>query len=143
EFREGQVNFTAFIPSDQLWVAVKDILVYEEYEMLPQFRLSSLSSDAIVFDAGSFVGLYSLKASSYAARVVAIEPNPISFQHLIRNIRMNGVRNVEPLKVGLSDRSGSSFFHDHETGSLLARTGEFVVDTTTLDKLCDEFPHVD
>jgi hypothetical protein len=44
-------------------------------KFLDRFRLSRLPSDATVLDAEAFVGLYSLKASPCAKRVVALEPS--------------------------------------------------------------------
>jgi len=143
DFKEGEKQFRATMPSHQMWVTVKDILVYEEYEFFKEFRLSNLPLEATVLDAGAFVGLYSLKASPYASHVVAIEPNRASYRYLEENIRMNGARNVESLNVGLSDKAGPRAFVESGTVSQLAETGESRVQTLTLDEVCDRHDRID
>jgi len=133
----------AILPSDQLWVSIKDVLVYEDYEFLDKFRLSRLPSDATVLDAGAFVGLYTLKASRYAKRVVSLEPSEQNYRYLESNIMLNGADNVEPRQVALSSKAGFSRFSQSGTTSTLSEGGQQAVETTTLDDVVESVGHVD
>ena len=53
-------------------------------------------------DVGSNVGTYALfiaKMSGYGARVLALEPQPETYQKLLFNLKINGAQNVLPLQV--------------------------------------------
>lgn len=143
DFTSGGALFEAIIPSNQLWVSIKDVLVYEDYEFIDRFRLSKLPPDATVLDAGAYVGLYSLKASRYAARVVALEPSEQSYRYLESNIQLNRAQNVEPRKLALFSTSGFSKFSESGTTSGLNDEGPHLVETTTLDDLIQRVGHVD
>jgi len=143
DFTSGGALLEAIIPSDQLWVSIKDVLVYEDYEFIDGFRLSRLPAGATVLDVGAYVGLYSLKASRYAARVVALEPSERSYGYLESNIRRNGAQNVEPHQLALFSASGFSKFSESGTTSGLNAEGPHLVQTTTLDDLIEEIGHVD
>jgi FkbM family methyltransferase len=143
DFISGDALLHAVLPSNQLWVAIKDVLVYEDYEFLDGFRLSRLPPGSTVLDAGAYVGLYSLKASRYAKRVVSLEPSEQNYEYLESNIMLNGVDNVEPRKVALSSTAGFSRFSQTGTTSTLTELGQQVVKTTTLDELIESVGHVD
>ena len=143
DFMSGDAVLHAVLPSDQLWVSIKDVLVYEDYEFLDKFRLSRLPSDATVLDAGAFVGLYSLKASRYAKRVVSLEPSEQNYGYLESNIMLNGANNVEPHQVALSSIAGLSKFSQSGTTSTLSESGQQTVETTTLDDVIESVGHVD
>jgi FkbM family methyltransferase len=59
-------------------------------------------------DLGANIGFYSLMASRVVGptgRVLAVEADPFNFEMLERNLALNGVNNVDAVRVGLSDRS--------------------------------------
>jgi FkbM family methyltransferase len=143
DFTSGGALLQANIPSNQLWVSIKDVLVYEDYEFLDRFRLSKLPSDATVLDAGAYVGLYSLKASRFAGRVVALEPSEQNYRYLESNIRLNDARNVELRRLALSSAAGFSRFSESGTTSGLNEDGLQLAETTTLDGLVEGIGHVD
>jgi FkbM family methyltransferase len=143
DFMSGGALLHAVVPSNQLWVAIKDVLVYEDYEFLDSFRLSRLPPRATVLDAGAFVGLYSLKASRYAKRVVSLEPSEQNYEYLESNIMLNRADNVEPRQVALSSRAGFSKFSQTGTTSTLSEHGQHVVKTITLDELIESVGYVD
>ena len=59
-------------------------------------------------DVGANIGTYTLVASEVpAARVIGIEPHPITFAQLVENVRRNGRGNVTCLSVALSDHVGT------------------------------------
>ena len=143
EFVTRGTVIRAQVPSNQLWVSIKDVLVYEDYEILDEFRLSALPRGATVLDAGAFVGFYSLKASQYASRVVSLEPNTASFRLLKANIDRNRVRNVECRSVALTATGGPRRLEEAGTISEVRPDGRLIVDSVTLDALVEELGMVD
>jgi FkbM family methyltransferase len=80
----------------------------------------------MVVDVGASIGLHTLLAAHLVGprgRVHCFEPDPQSAQYLLDNIRLNGLDQVTPWSLALSDSDGSSELHlDHKaarTTSLL------------------------
>ena len=71
----------------------------------------------VFYDIGANVGTYTLVAAAcwaQAVRIVAIEPSPLNFVNLIRNLRLNAcARHVVPLPVALARTTGMQPFHFH------------------------------
>ena len=97
-FRVGDRAYEAFVPDDQYWIAIKDILLNREYEYIPRFALENLRGK-VVIDAGAHVGLYSLVASTYAKKVISIEPHPINYKLLEVNKIINNAQNIHPINA--------------------------------------------
>jgi FkbM family methyltransferase len=145
-FRSNGALFEARVPSRELWIAVKDVLVLEEYEAYPKFKLADLPRNATVIDAGAFAGLFSIKASPFARRIVALEPSVQNYGLLTSNLSMNSVANVEARKVALAAKTGEAAFLDAGTSSAVvsdSRTDSYRVRTTSLDDLIDDVGQVD
>jgi hypothetical protein len=91
------------------------------YEPYVQSILSRIKPNVVV-DVGAHLGYYSLKLSKIASKVIAVEPHPSNFYWLQRNVKLNSVHNVEPIKVALSDENRSNaklFFGFMERGALV------------------------
>ena len=60
-----------------------------------------------VVDIGAYIGAFSILAATSAkgVRVVSYEPSPKSFESLVRNVRLNGLDNVEPLLLAVAGRA--------------------------------------
>jgi FkbM family methyltransferase len=94
-------------------------------------------------DIGANTGVFSLLAArAGVARVHAFEPAPAIFDLLVRNVRLNCLRNVECHPIAVSDRLGSAVLYippgqvptEASTQRGFRRnTQEVVVETTTLD----------
>lgn len=68
-------------------------------------------NDALFWDVGSNIGLYSLIASlNPKAKAVAFEPHPFTFQLLNQQIALNHRENILPVNVGLSNLDGQVQF---------------------------------
>ncbi len=118
-------NFEAYVPDDQKWLCVKDVLLNREYEYPPEFELKNFSG--IIVDAGAHIGLFSLVASVFAEKVYAIEPHPINYNLLKANLIKNNVNNVITINKALwhkreklklyqgSNTSTHSIIHGGET----------------------------
>lgn len=135
----------ALVPSTELWVAVKDVLVLEDYEVGSTFKLRSLPAESTVVDAGAFVGLFGLKASPFAGSVVALEPSRRNFPILSKNIGRNGVSNIESRNVALSSTRGAVTFQDSGTSSAVVSGGAdaYTVESITLQDLVGEIGRID
>ena len=65
-----------------------------------------------VVDIGAHIGLFSLYAQGKgAARIFAFEPNPMSFDAMMRNISLNRARNIRAFKVAVLSGTTSIIFH--------------------------------
>jgi FkbM family methyltransferase len=94
-------------------------------------------------DVGANTGVFSLLAARAGLpRVHAFEPAPAIFDLLVRNVRLNGLRNVECHAMAVSDRPGSTVLYippgEVPTEASTQRgfrrnTQEVTVETTTLD----------
>jgi FkbM family methyltransferase len=80
--------------------------VQREQKIL-EVLISSLRGDDIVFDVGANVGLYSVmlaKAVGNRGHVIAFEPENESYQHLLDNLKLNGITNVRAYRKALGER---------------------------------------
>ena len=76
------------------------------------FVLHLLRDGDLFVDVGANVGSYTvLAASACGARVIAIEPIPSTFRHLLDNIHLNAIEDkVEALNIGLGGEGGQLLF---------------------------------
>ncbi|MGC8988410.1 FkbM family methyltransferase [Infirmifilum sp.] len=100
-------------------------------------------------DVGAYVGVYSLWAAKVVGSdgfVVAFEPNPLAFAWLVRNIELNGAKNVKALPYALGDGiawitlyaarenpGASSLVPDHVATAGCSVARAFKVPVVTLD----------
>jgi len=147
KFIENSKKFSCTIPDDQLFISVKDLVLLEEYELLDDFSLDNFREGFIV-DAGAHVGLFSLKASTYAKKVLALEPLPYNYCLLESNLQDNNVKNVYPVKKALWRSSSKTLFlkGDHSAnGKIINRLNKNAIQvcTTTLQDIIDEYGRID
>ncbi|ADI31996.1 FkbM family methyltransferase [Staphylothermus hellenicus] len=75
-------------------------LFYSEYEPWTWKYLQSLKQDHVFIDVGAHIGLYTIYvANILRGRVIAIEPNPESYEFLLRNIQLNNLKRVIALNI--------------------------------------------
>lgn len=98
------------------YFAVHDVFEAEAYD-----RFSSIEPDFKIVDVGAHIGTFTLHCAKRAPHglVVAVEPCPSTFKLLKLNIRINGLRNVVPVKLALSSSEGSFnlFIDSQSTGN--------------------------
>jgi FkbM family methyltransferase len=66
-----------------------------------------------IIDIGGFEGIHTIFFASRTGadgRVITFEPNADSYQHVLENLRINGLTNVEVRNVGVSDAPGELEF---------------------------------
>ena len=78
-----------------------------------QILLSILREGMTLVELGANIGYYTMQEScrQNLARIVAIEPNPLSFEFLSENVRMNGCSHISLHNVGISDVDGELPFY--------------------------------
>ena len=74
-----------------------------------------------VVDIGANIGYFTLlmaKLTGDNGRVYAFEPEDKNFESLIRNIGLNGFKNIVPYRFALSDESGEAklYISEYESG---------------------------
>jgi len=90
--------------------------------------LDAIPKDAVLWDVGANVGLYSIYAAKRnGARVYAFEPSVFNLELLARNIFLNALQsNIAIIPVALSDGVGPSLFKMSSTawGGALSTFGQ-------------------
>lgn len=100
----------------------------------------------VFIDIGSHVGKYAVWAAKKVGEqglVVAVEPHPVTFEALRKNVKLNDLKNVLSLNVGAYNRSGELKFHvgGSDTEFSAQETGyekSFIVQTKRMDELLIE-----
>ena len=109
------------------------------------FMLDKASGSEVIMDVGANIGYYSVQFSDLTdGKVYSFEP--MSYQHSVlkRNLALNGIENVIPVKRIVSNTSGEKRIYysgPENTGasSLVKETGEYEdIQATTIDEFCLE-----
>jgi FkbM family methyltransferase len=100
---------------------------YGLYEVLlrgdyTKYGQEILKGDTVI-DVGANIGCFTILAAKIvgpSGRVFALEPEDKSFIQLKRNIEVNNLKNVVPLRVALSSREGVANLHTSDRSSLFS-----------------------
>ncbi|OLD04325.1 MAG: hypothetical protein AUJ07_04420 [Crenarchaeota archaeon 13_1_40CM_3_53_5] len=65
-----------------------------------------------IVDVGAHVGIFTVYAASkfQLCKVIAVEPNPANYRLLLRNIDLNRLRNVVPIRAAITASEGHKQF---------------------------------
>jgi FkbM family methyltransferase len=106
----------------------------------------------VVVDCGANVGIYSLISAKYANKVIAVEPNPLAYQALQKNVKLNGFSNVRSVNMAVWSSSGKArlYLSSHHQDSTLrydimsehTYNSSIEVETITLDQLLTQEPEI-
>ena len=80
-----------------------------------QALASAVPTNGVFVDLGANCGLYSLfmaQAVGYHGIVVAVEPQPRVYERLVFNMRASGLKQIRPLRLGVSDQRGTRILHE-------------------------------
>jgi len=66
-----------------------------------------LTPQTIYYDIGAWIGPTALYAAGFCKKVVCFEPDPVAYQYLLWNLRLNAARNILPLNIALADRDSA------------------------------------
>ena len=87
------------------------------------FALHVLRAGDLFADLGANVGSYSVIASVTGAEIISVEPVPVTYERLMRNIRFNGIA-AETHRCGLSSAKGElRFTTDRDAMNRVAAPG--------------------
>lgn len=141
EFRISFRNNLFFVEKDGFLMKFFDNPYHQFLTDKDYFHRFTLKPGDILVDAGAFRGMLSIYASRLVGDnglVIAMEPDPDQYERLIKNIEINGVKNIKVIKKGLwgestvlSFKSGNelaSSFIDADSQNTTLR-----VEVTTLD----------
>ncbi|NCV46922.1 MAG: FkbM family methyltransferase [Actinobacteria bacterium] len=119
--------------------------------------LSEIPAGSVLWDVGANIGLYSVLAAKFGARVVAIEPSTFNVEALTRNISLNEVQEqitLVPLPISHVGRKVSrlalatmelgdsqNLFHSlkRDTGGHLTPRTTYMIPGLPLDELANLF----
>jgi len=107
------------------------------------YSLLCKMKDPVFIDVGAYLGAYTLAFSKISKLVVAVEPSPINYFVLRKNLSINKVKNCIPVKCALSNYDGLSYLyiskfsdlHSLHKDMLDAAIDIIPVQTRTLDTL--------
>ena len=103
----------SIIVSTQDMAISKPILWLGEYEQgVTQVLLKFLQEDTNFLDVGANIGYFSLIAGKKCSqgKVLSFEPDPTNYNLLRSNIALNGLNNILPYNLALSDRNENLYF---------------------------------
>lgn len=116
---------TALVPDQERFGLARELVLQRIYDSSG----AQLSACRTVVDAGANVGLFSLVASRYVERVIALEPDPINHRLLELNLFANAADNVTTIEAALWTEDGEVEFArpPHEVQRPWSSTGAYVV----------------
>jgi FkbM family methyltransferase len=77
---------------------------YNEDKVIEHIAKTLVGRSGLFVDVGANIGVFSLSLGCLPGiRVLAIEPEPINFRRLQKNIKLNPAAHVRPLNVAISD----------------------------------------
>ena len=107
----------------------------------PLLSLGTLSpfvdKKSVVLDIGAHIGTFSVPVAQRAAKVIAFEPSPKTYELLAQNISINNLHNMEARRKGLSSAAGLADLGSRpaeNAGGQILRLGEGAIEISTLDK---------
>lgn len=134
-YKEYRVEPIGSFYLDEIDDVIKHFLrngrVWEKHlvELFPKY----VKPGSTVIDAGAHVGVHTLTLARLAGpqgRVYSFEPQRKIYRELVFNLRLNGVRNVVPLRYALGDTTGiaemSSATLGNEGGTPVGKGGDRV-----------------
>ena len=134
------LNPADFVESDLFWLGEKDRWDSFHIRRIVQYRMARPGAAAL--DVGANFGYYSICVFQNC-RVFAFEPFPANRDRLLRNLRLNGLKDaVTVLPYGLSDFSRTTHMlaRGNNSGSAAIGGGAGVeVSVCTLDEFCCQY----
>ncbi len=121
----------------------------EKYLMqeLPFFlKYYNCKEGDIIFDAGAGIGtevIFFSKLVGETGKVFALEANPNVYNHLIKTIEINNIKNVIPINLAVFSVSGQKLKFSSEMsdwlGGKINEKGNITVNTITFDDLLNKY----
>ena len=102
--------------------------LYEIYGIRKQNRFKFDNKPLYIIDIGAHIGIYTIKIAleNPHSLIYSIEPERKNFYKLRKNLRINKIKNVVPLRLALSNKEGyiNLYINEFESGqhSLFKKT---------------------
>jgi FkbM family methyltransferase len=77
-----------------------------------------LKEGGTYIDIGAWIGPTVLKAAKHAEKIIAYEPDPIAWEELQENVKINNFKHIELRNVALFDNKGEMNFGGGRSGTL-------------------------
>lgn len=108
---------------------------------------SFIEPGKIFVDIGAWIGVFSIYASKLGAMVLAAEPDPIAFEEMAGNVKVNKLQTIWIMRAAISDKNGVAQLNTtgefgNSESSLVEREGKgevIMVETITLESFLDYF----
>jgi len=125
------------------------ILSYGSYfEIIGEnpYCLKTITKGMNIIDIGANIGIYTVLAAEKVGKdgvVIAIEPGPENYKHLLQSIKLNNFQNVIPKNIALTDHEGFEklYLYSSTAHSLIShedKNSYIKVPVKTIDKLFEE-----
>lgn len=104
------------------------------------FLKAFLKPGDVVVDVGANIGNITLTSAALvgnSGKIFSIEPHPVIFKYLCRNIRLNNLTNIDVINSAVSDFNGVICFSNKALDDLneVVKKSNLRVNTRTLDKI--------
>lgn len=107
-------NFIFYYDKKKDKSIASSILTTGSYENETLIELKkNLHKGSIFIDGGSNIGYFSIIASKIVGKkgkVISFEPTAQTYQNLIKNIKINSIKNIVPEQKAISSKNYKSFF---------------------------------
>jgi FkbM family methyltransferase len=125
-------------------------VVSPEFEGFMKAWFEPRKNDVVV-DVGAHIGKYALSSAKVVGNegtVLAVEPHPINYRTLVRNIELNKIRNVIPVNLAAWNMDTKlKFFVAKSTAQHSIKTnaglGSFEVEARALDHVLSAYDRID
>jgi FkbM family methyltransferase len=106
-------------------------------------RDNLIKKNGIVIECGSHHGMTAIMLSSWVGskgKVYAIEPSSFNYSVLLKNIKINNIKNIKPLKYAVGNKKEKVYFNessDYSMGSSVSnkKKNSTLVQQITIDNL--------
>lgn len=90
----------------------RDTFWTKEPETIQWIRSFEPQKDCVFVDIGANIGIYSLYAAFLypSLRIIAIEPDTNNYIELVKNIHLNGFKNIIPMNMAIGGYNQTTFF---------------------------------
>jgi len=127
-----------------------EIFKEKDHTKLPNFPSKN---DSVIIDIGANEGFYTLKIKEILpkSKIIAVEPDPIAFKILRKNVESNKLKNIKITNKAVASKTGKIIFETVKGRTTVSATKVYekyrkkyelkkiMVDSITLDDLCKEF----
>lgn len=117
-------------------------IVEQNYE---KFMLQLVEENSVIFDVGANIGYYTVQFSEISdGEIYAFEPMDYQYRTLQKNLELNSLTNIHPVKKIVSNTNGSEkiYFSGMENtaaSSLVNKTDQYEeIQCITLDDFCKD-----